>query len=96
MKFKFKECVRDLTLNDAISFITINGVVHYKGLLIELSFFDEIGDSKVLISYDDKLSIVLPSCYLIVIMKSLHYFVHHKWLFKNECVGLVHCLLERN
>lgn len=94
MKFKFKECCRELSLEQAVLFVQINSKVHYKGITLELKATDTFDDSFLIITIEGKLTIFQPSCYLSRVLKSLHYFVHHKWLFKYESVGLVHCLFD--
>ena len=95
MKFKFKECVRELTLKEAVSFIQINRLVNYKDVLIELSAFDDVDNSFVYVTYQGKMTLFLTACSLVRLLKSLHFFVHHKWLFKHECVGFVHCVYDK-
>lgn len=93
MKFKFNECVRHLSLDEAVVFVQLNRKIHYHGVILEISPFDE-DNSSLFIQIKDKFLIVKSFSELRSVLKSLHYFVHHKWLYKYESVGLVHCLFD--
>lgn len=96
MKFIFENLTPALSLNEALEYLTKNYIARYKDITIFYPdcsdwLLDSGLDSGLVLLYK-QVVLFIPVSKVKLVLKRLHYFVHHKWMYKDDVVGFVNLL----
>lgn len=78
-----------MSLSEAVEYLSKNHIVRFKDIIIV--FPDCEPDSAITLLYK-QVTLFIPAYKINIVLKRLHYFVYHKWMYKDDVVGFVNLL----